>query len=56
MVGRQGAQLGCQLRASGWVEFIRVEPRGKTECGIHFTANGKIIRTAVRGERQLEQL
>jgi phosphoadenosine phosphosulfate reductase len=26
----------------------------KTECGIHFTANGKIIRTAVRGERQRE--
>ncbi|MDE2384998.1 MAG: phosphoadenylyl-sulfate reductase [Alphaproteobacteria bacterium] len=22
----------------------------KTECGIHFTANGKIIRTAARGE------
>jgi len=26
----------------------------KTECGIHFTANGKIIRTAARGERQPE--
>ena len=28
--------------------------REKSECGIHFTANGKIIRTAVRGERQSE--
>ena len=26
----------------------------KIECGIHFTANGKIIRTAARGERQSE--
>jgi len=26
----------------------------KTECGIHFTANGKIIRTEARSERQPE--
>ncbi len=26
----------------------------KTECGIHFTASGKIIRTAARGEQQAQ--
>ena len=28
----------------------------KTECGIHFSANGKIIRTAARGEQSKQSL